>query len=413
MSDNFEKIPENLTDPSSVRNFLKDAENDAKRKQYSLLFHIVYALLCSAVVFFASYGNPLFLFITPAMCVFTFLYSPIYLKVAPVVLPLIFILIRTAGSSGANFFSVCQVLFVYLLCILSAAIITKASISGYTKTTLFVLLSAVFGIIVFCQVMFAFIAYDGTFSFSLLLDSINGFFDSIVNQSVALSQTPEGMEMLRSLAVSGKELSDADIIKLVKESVELSASVIKPLLPSFFVLSCMIYGFICVAIFSLFAKYFKINVFVCIMDRNWTYRPSRISTAVYDIVFFVFILSLFIGFPQNISVTVMNLLFVLTPLMCISGIRGIYTMLYRKTKNSLHSIIFTALIIAVATMIAGGFTFLILGSVGVTFVSARNREEKLVVPVKYAADLAILQKMSENNNVENTQSESDTDKDTL
>lgn len=404
MSDNFERIPENLADPSRVRNFLKDAKNDAQRKQYGIVFHIVYALLCALAVFFASDKVPLLSVLAPAMCVFTFLYSPMYLKAIPVAVPPLIILAKTAFSgTGTDFFSVCQVLFAYLLCILSAAVITKATLSGYTKTTLFATLSTVFGIIGFCQVMFAFIASCGTFSFPLLLDSINKFFENVVNQSVAITQTPEGLEMLRSLAVSGNELTDAEITKLVKDSVELSVSVVKPLIPSFYIFSCMIYGFLCVAVFSVFAKHFKINVFVCIMDESWTYRPSLVSTAMYDIVFFVFILSMFISFPQNISVTVMNLLFVLTPLMCVSGIRGIYTMLSRKIKNKAHSIIITAVILVAASMILGGFAFLILGSVGVTFVTARNREERLFVPVKYASDLALLRKMSGGENVENTE----------
>ena len=36
MQNNFEKITENLQDPSRVRNFLKDVKNDAERKQYGL-----------------------------------------------------------------------------------------------------------------------------------------------------------------------------------------------------------------------------------------------------------------------------------------------------------------------------------------------------------------------------------------
>ena len=61
-------------------------------------------------------------------------------------------------------------------------------------------------------------------------------------------------------------------------------------------------------------------------------------------------------------------------------------------------------------MIVGGFAFLILGSVGVTFVTARNREERLLVPVKYASDLALLRKMSGKDNTENSEN---IEKDTL
>ncbi len=419
MSDNFEKISENLADPSRVRNFLKDLQNDAERKQYSLFFHVAYALVCSlavylaadssAIPFFAGTGI-LFLFLAPAMCVFTFLYSPTILKAFPVALPLLFILIRTAFSAGAaNFFSTASVLFVYILCIVSGAAITKAVLSGYSKTSLVAILSVIFGTVCFCQVMFSFIANVGTFSFSLLLDTINKLFDSVVENSVAMSQTPEWLETFRSMAVSGANLTDAQIAELVRETAETSVKVVKPLLPAFFVLSCMIFAFITIAVFSLFAKHFKINVFVCIMDKSWTYRPSAVSAAVYDIVFFVFILSMFIPFPENISVTVMNLMLVLTPLMFISGLHGIYSMLFRRNKNRTRSVIITAVIFIIASVITGALAFLIIGSVGVSFITMRNREERLVVPVKYASDLAYLHKLSEEAENEKTQSENDND----
>ena len=411
MQNNFEKITENLKDPSRVRNFLRDVKNDSERKQYSLLFHIVYALVCAFGVYFASdtifpQGPSLFfLFLAPSMCVFTFLYSPMALKILPVLLPPLFIGI-TSVASGFEFFPFASALFVYLLCIVSAAFITKAVLSGYTKTELFITLCVTFGIISFCQTVFSFIASYGTFSFTLLLDTINGFFDDIVSRSVAIANTPEGLEAFRALAVDGKELTDAEIIKLVKDSVKLTVDVTKPLLPSFFAFSCMLFGFVTVAVFSFFAKHFKINVFVCIMDNSWIYRPSVISAVVYDIVFFVFVISMFVNLPQNISVTVMNLMFVLTPLMYISGIRGIYTMLFKKNKNPLKSKLITAIIVIAATMILGGVAFLIIGSAGVTFITTRNREEKIAIPLVYASDLQLLNKLSE----EQSKKESDNEK---
>lgn len=405
MAENFEKISDNLTDPSRVRNFLKDAYNDSQRRQYGILFHIAYALLCSLVLYFAADAaafpslqglGTVFLFVAPAMCVFTFLYSPPALKALPVALPLLLIVIRQALCSFAGgFLGIASILFVYILCIMSAALIAKSVISGYTKVALFVILSVVFGLICFCQIMFAFIAANGTFSFSLLLDSIGKAGESIINQSMAFAQTPEGLEALKSMAVSGKNLTDEQLLSVFRESVEMSVKTVTPLLPSFFALSCMLYGFIEVAVFSFFAKHFRINVFVCIMDKEWTYRPSLVSSAVYDIIFFVFILSMFTNLPQNISVTVINLMIVLTPLMFISGIRGIHSMLFKKTKNKSLSAVITTVIIMIALAITGGFAFLIVGSVGVTYITARNREERIIVPVKYASDLAYLRKMTQ------------------
>ena len=401
MAENFERIPVDLSDPSRVRNFIKDIKNDVERKNYKLLFHIVYALACALVIYLASDTlvgtglSLLLLCLAPSMCVFTFLYSPLLLRVLTVLLPLLVLVLRQGLSGGFEFFSMASSLFLYLLCILSAAVITKAVLSGYPKTVLFTCLGVVFGIVSFCQIMFSFISVYGSFSFALLFDTIGDFFDKLVEQSVALAQTPEGLEAFRSLATDGEKLTDEKIIKLVKESVRLSVSVVKPLIPSLFAFSCMLYGFVTVAIFSLFANHFRINVFVCIMDKKWTYRPSLVSAVAYDIVFFVFVISMFVSLPQSISATAMNLMFVLTPLMYISGVRGIYTFLYKKTKSEQKSRLITAVAVVLSTMILSGISFLLIGSMGVSFITARNRNEKASVPLVYAADLQMLKKLSE------------------
>lgn len=396
MTNNFYSLPENLADPSSVRNFLKDAQNNAQRKSYGIVFHVLFAILCAVAVYFdTSLGGQsvILLCLAPSMCVFTFLYSPMYLKAVPLVLPLVAVSIKFIVDN-TGFLAASSQLFIYLLCILTAAIITKAVISGYSKGTLFVMLCIVYGIISFCQIMFAFITEYGTFSFSMLLDTINNGFEFLVNSVENFAKTSEGLEALKSMSVPGTTLSDEEIIKLAKDSVKITSQTILTIIPALYIWSCMIYSFVTVAVFSLFARFFKINVFVCIMDKNWTYRPSMVSAIMYDIVFFAFIIGMFTNLPENISAAILNLLLVLTPSMFLAGIRGIYTPIFKKSQNTFLSVLITAAIAIAATALTGGLALLIISSFGVTFITNRNRQERMIVPVKYASDLALYHSMS-------------------
>jgi uncharacterized spore protein YtfJ len=92
--------------------------------------------------------------------------------------------------------------------------------------------------------------------------------------------------------------------------------------------------------------------------------------------------------------------------MYISGIRGIYTMLIKKNKTRVKSKLITAIIVIAATMILSGVAFLIIDSAGVTFITTRNREEKIAIPLVYASDLQLLNKLSE----EQSKKESDNEK---
>ncbi len=401
MNNSFDfKIEKNI-DPGRVRNFLRDAQNQTLRKNYSMALHIVYSLVCAVIIYLATGSSFSFLpaCIAPAMCAFTFLYSPFAIKLIPVVLPPLGFLVKLAISGfKEDILLVISSMFVYCLCILSGAILTKAVLSGYTKNTVLVLVSVSYGLICLGQIALAFTSIKGSFNISMLVEAIDEYFALVSKQSVELVSSEEGYTLF-SMFTSATEQAPTkeEMIKLIKESVETTSLAIKSCLPAIFVLSCMIYGFITVAFFSVVARVFKIDVFVSIMDNFWTYRPSIITANVYDLLFIALVIGMFVKLPQNISATVINLLLILTPLMCLSGIKGIYTFFKKKTKNALAAGVITGAIILVASTFTGAFLPLILGSVGIFFITIRNREEKVLLPIKYAQDRILYQQILEQN----------------
>lgn len=399
MNNSFDfKIEKNI-DPSRVRNFLRDAQNQTLRKNYGIAFHIVYSLVCAVIIYLATDSSFSFLpaCIAPAMCAFTFLYSPFAVKLFPVVLPPLAFLIKHALSGfKENTLLVISSMLVYCLCILAGAVFTKAVLSGYTKNTVLILVSASYGLICLGQIALAFTSIKGSFNVSMLVEAIDEYFALVSKQSIELVSSEEGYSLFSMFASATEQApSKEELIKLVKESIETTSIAIKSCLPAIFVLSCMIYGFITVAFFSVVARVFRIDVFVSIMDNFWTYRPSIVTANMYDLMFIALVIGMFVKLPQNISATIINLLLILTPLMCLSGIKGIFSFFKKTTKNSLAAGVITGAIILVASTFTGAFLPIILGSVGIFFITVRNREEKALLPIKYAKDRILYQQLLE------------------
>jgi hypothetical protein len=222
---------------------------------------------------------------------------------------------------------------------------------------------------------------------------VNGYFELVAEQSKELVSSPENYQALLQFYPEAEAPSAEELTGLVTRSVQLFCKVAKLCLPSIFALSCMLYGFITVACFSVVARTFKINVFVSIMDNFWTYRPGAVTSAVYDILFFGVVIGMFLPFSQNVSAMLINLLIITTPMMCLSGLRGISGFLEKKIKSKSVSIIITAIIVVALFMIVGIVSTLVIASVGVLYISARNREERLILPVKYASDMELYKKL--------------------
>ena len=409
MNYSFDFSQKRHIDPGLVRNFLKDAENDSHRKSYGNVFHILYAIICAMLIYICTDGGGLLpsvlICVAPAMCVFTFLYSPIYAKIMPVALPLVFYTIRlTLSGFNEDFYTITTTLFVYCLCILSAAIMTKAVLSGHTKSTVLVELSVVYGLILMSQIAFVFISVRGSFGINMLVEYIDQYFELLLRQSTDASIIDANYEMFSAFGMTEQFPTKEAFTDTVTTYVMTLLEAIKTCLPGIFALTCMFFGFFSVAVFSVVARIFRINVFVSIMDNSWTYRPGIITANVYDLLFIAVVVGMFVPYPKTLSAALVNMLLILTPIMCLSGIKGIYEFLLKKIHSKIVALLIAALIVFAISMFTGAFVFFILASAGIFFISAKNREEKERFPEKYIADRELFIKLygNENNNDKET-----------
>ena len=420
MPENFDFLQDDKYEVGSVRNFLVSARVNAERKEYSASFHAIFALALSVLIYLAVDGTAigisalftsLLVFIIPPLCVFTFLYAPPLSKLLPIILPLLLFGIRiTLVDGGKDIYPSLISLFTYFLCILCGAVLTKCVISGYTKNVTFVLLTVCYALIVVCEIAYIFIAQTGSFSLSALSDSVKAVFDSAANETVKLTQTEQGLEQLKGIFYASDDASASQIAAEINKTFDYAYSVIKSFIPSILAVSCMIYSFITVGIFTRVAAFFKIDVFVCITDLKWSYRPSMLTAKIYDIVFIIYIVTMFIELPAAISATIINLFLIMTPLMFVSSVKCIYSVLCRKTGNGLAAGAIIAGILFFMFLLLGIVSFFLVASVGITFMRARDREEKIIIPIKIMNDLelcksAFAEKDEQHTDGENTDSE--------
>lgn len=395
MPENFSFDKQNLIYVNGVRNFLVQAENAKNRKSYSLLFHIFYALVCSLATYLAIDGQSIglgtlpcafFLCLSPALYVFNFLYSPMPLKLAAILMPAAAFAIKTfAVSQNPGFISVAPCLFMYILCILTGAALSKVSLSGLTKSTCFIIVTVIYFIIIMCVCAFLLIAAKGTCSPVAAVEAIDGFFQNTINSTMDYAKSREGLAELTAM-ISSYDITEKEMLSTLEETLTLTAAAAKSFIPSALILSCMLFAFVTIELFSVFAKYFRIDVFVCIMDDFWTYRLSRATTMMYDIVFFAYILGMFIALPNVLSITVTNLLMIMTPVVFIPGVKSIHAFFSKKKMNKTASVILTCIIVLAAVMLTGMLGIYIISSIGVTYVITREMQESLIFPAKFASD---------------------------
>ncbi len=403
MNQNFDFISTGKYDVGSVRNFLLDEIRNRSRKVYTPAFHTMYALLCALAIFLAVWGTRLGLDImscltlqmfAPAMYVFTFMYSSVYLKAAAVFLPLLASVgMVFAFSVPATPNSLSPYILTYLQILLVSIVLAKTIISGYSKTTCFVIVSLSYAAIIFCNIAIAVIYAYGTISPSILVKAIDDYFSSIFKTSMQTISEIYTVENLRLMFGYAEDMSKEAILLDLQNTLISAFKSVKMFLPSIFAVSCMLCSFATVAFFSMFARIFKFNIFVCIMDKHWTYRLSTISIKIYDILFVLFILCIFIDFSASFNAAVTNLFIILTPLMFVAGVKSIYSLLFSKMKKKVGAVWVTIAICFGAAFILGMISFLLIGSIGTAFLISRDRAEKLIMPVKIMQDTAALEEL--------------------
>lgn len=387
---------ENKIYVNGVRNFLVQAENAQNRKEYPPVFHVVYALLCAMVTYLAFDGQHLgfssvvcafLLCLSPAMYVFSYLYSNIALKLISTFLPAAAFAARLIISdTKITFESIAPTLFMYILCILVAATLTKVSLSAYTKSTCFLLVAVIYFVIFLCISAFLLISATGSCSLPAAVNAIDGVLDKSINATMEYAMSEEGLSQINLMVSASEGITSEQLLSTLKEGLEMTASAAKSGLPSAIVLTCMLFAFVTVELFSVFVRIFKIDVFVCIMDSFWSYRLSRATTMMYDIVFFAYILGMFISFPGVFNVAVANLLLIMTPVVFIPGVKSIHGFFARKKMKRTSSVLLTLVVIVAAVMLTGTLGIYIISSIGVTYVVTREIQETMLFPSKFAAD---------------------------
>jgi len=407
MPENFSFVPDRKIDIRHIRNEVAVLSFDRDRKNHTVVFHAVYAVIAAFCIYLAlSCPVPvvsyLGMFFGPSMLVYTFLYSPMPIKALSVLLPVLIDVFANLVLLKTSTAGLISHAFTFLLCILVASLLTKAVISGYGKTTCFVFVTAAYLLVILSIGIFLLIYNHGTFSISLAVETVDKFFDSLINSTVEYAKTPLGLDALRHSLPDNSTLSDEQLISSIKNTLEVTVPAIKLSLPAIVTVSCMILSFFTISAFSFVAKKMKINVFVCIMDDFWTYRPSSVTTMMYDIVFFLYIIATFVKLPQNVSITIVNLLFIMTPAMFVVGINGIYSFFRKKNMSKTACVVICTAITFASLTFIGMLGILIISSMGVMFVTARDREEMLILPIKLLEHKKICDEITGNkNNSEN------------
>lgn len=402
MPENFDFLQDDKYEVGNVRNFLVSARVNSERKEYTAGFHAIFALVLSFLIYLAVDGaaigvpalfTSLLIFVIPPLCVFTFLYAPLGHRLLPVILPLLLFGIRvTLFANGEDLALSFANLFIYLLCILCSTVLTKCVISGYTKSTVFVSLTVCYGLILICTIAYNFISQTGSFGFSETTNFVKAIFDNAANKAAELCETEQGFIQMKQLLYPEGEITKPQLIAGIHELFDYTFSLIKAFIPSIIAVSCMIYSFITIGIFTRVAGFFSIDVFVCITDIKWSYRPGMLTARIYDIVFFVYIFASFIALPAPISATVINLLIIMTPLMFVASVKCIYSVLLSKVHKPFAAGALMGGILFFAIMLLSISAFFVISFIGVSFLKARDREEKKIIPIKIINDMELCEK---------------------
>lgn len=397
MPDNFEFIPNSKIDVSQIRNRRIIEEFKRTRKTLPFSLHLIMAIAAAICIYFAvdgiSMGLPV-LFIVSGLCLgpvlsmYVFTNSPVYIKLSTIIIPAACIAAKILLPGNKNIPYLASCLFIYLLCLLISAILMMTSLSGYSKTSCFLLICAAYIVITLGLSAFLLIYHNGTVSVSLITDSIDKFFNAVSRESMKILSSEEYLKQIRTILPAAAEYTDEELIKLFSDALKTSIDTVKSLLPAIFVVTFMVLSFLTVELFTLFAKIFKIDVFVCVMDDFWTYRPSAATTIMYDIVFLAYIIGLFAKFPPNISSAIINMIVIMATAMSVLGIKAIYSFFRKKRVRHFLSALITFGIVSGTVFITGAIGVLLLSTLGVTYVSIRNKYDMAMLPAKLAEDRA-------------------------
>ena len=385
MANIFHSTTQEKIDVGSIPNFDYLLKNLQSRKNYPIIFHIFYALICTMCIFVAVNGacanlspivSAVCMCLGPALLTYTFLYSPAWITISALAISAVSCFaVHLPLDIKTSFLHQSGHILMYLLVLCVAALLVKTSLSGYNKSTCFMVVTSVYVIMTLVSIAVLMVYYKGSLNPSVAVKSLDGIFDNFVNSVIKQISTQDNLSELRRMLPDAKSMTDDEIISVARTSLQQSVTLTKLILPVIVTFTCMFFSFVTVELFSVVAKKMKIDVFVCIMDKFWTFRPTRITAAFYDIIFFAYVISLFISFPPNISITIENLILILAPIMSVTGIQSIYRFFYRKNNKKGASVAICIVIVFAMLSFMGMLGIMFIGSLGVMYITLRDKEE--------------------------------------
>ena len=379
-----------IKDVSTVENCVHTLLTMRQRKDRSLLFHVLYALVTALVGYIsldgALFGIPMMLcsiclFAFPALYTYTALYSPFILKAVAIVLPIGVYSLRSAliPLDYESFVTFAVSCVGYMMCVLASIVMCRTVMGKNTKLWCFTAIT-VCCVICFAVMGIIFSVYTfGNVDVGMLIEKLNvkieDFSINFKDVLTAEFSSTQGFEKFKTAIPELSDMTPEKAAGYFADTMKAMLDLLKNLIPGMFVFMCMIYGFIFTAVFSLVARIHKIPLFVCIMDKSWSYRIPLSCITFFDIILLLVIVSSIFGLPSNISMAVINLMIILLPVVLIGTFKAIYFFLSVKLKSKAAAVILCIVIATVPVMLLGFWGYLMICSVGVSLVTQRYRIE--------------------------------------
>ena len=379
-----------IKDVGTVENCVYTLLTMRQRKDRSMLYHVLYALVTALAGYIsldgAFFGIPMILsavclFAFPALYAYTVLYSPFILKAAAVILPVGVYSLRGifVPLEYESFITYAVSCVGYLMCVLACLVMCRTVMGKKTKLWCFTAIT-VCCVICFVIMGIIFSAYTfGSVDVGMLIEKLNvKIEDFSLNFKEVLTaefSNAQGFEKFKAAIPELSEMTPEKAAGYFADTMKQMLGLLKNLIPGMFVFMCMIYGFIFTAVFSLVARVHKIPLYVCIMDKSWGYRIPSSCITFFDIILLLLIVSSIFGLPANISMAVINLMIILLPVVLIGTFKAIYFFLNIKLKSKAASIILCVVIAIIPVMLLGFWGYLMICSVGVSLVTQRYRIE--------------------------------------
>lgn len=403
---NYPEMGENrIKDVGVIENCVYSQLMSQQRKEHSLLYHLLYAVFAGILGYlavdsgilgtFAGVGT-LAMFLFPALFSYTLLFSPMFCKALGTLLPLVLYGVRffaiPMAYDGYESFVLSSV--TYFMCFVTAVVFCVTAYGRKTKLWCFTAVTAVTASAFLVAGLIFLIYTKGSADISLAVGMINDginymtatFKEALVQEFSDSSR----FESFKLLIPEIGEMTEDTAASFLAETFKSSLSTLKMLIPSLFILSCMVYGFIFTGIFSLVAKYHKMPLFVCIMDRHWCYRIPSSCITFFDIILLFVIIGSIFGLPSSVAASVMNLLLIMLPVVTMATFKAIHFFLYGSLRSKAVAYLLCAVIAVVPMMFLGMWGYLLLCSLGVSFVAQRYRIEGEAAKVKIRSDTELM-----------------------